>query len=153
MKKSIFPSQGMQKAIAVMALFFTLCLQTKAFATVTASGSEAAANVLTASTPETTTDSLAAGLRGCAGTAGLAAYPLGCYVYFSDISSVTSGTACVFTIDFGDGTTETGTNPWFTHSYAQSGTYTITYVIQICAENGSTCSDDVTISVYVPCFD
>lgn len=155
MKTTQSSLQAMIKTTAIMTLFFAFILQTKAFAagSNTSVPDNSAGTVKTVNASQPATDSLALQPRGCAGTAQVVPYVLGCTVYFSGISTITSGTGCQYTIDFGDGSSETSTNPWFTHNYSQSGTYTVTYVIQICAADGSTCSDDVTISVYVPCYD
>jgi PKD domain len=154
MKTTRFSPKGLIKASAIMTLFFTFFMHAPALASDNTSDAVRTGNTSQTVSPSLpAVASLSAELRGCAGTANLAAYPLGCYVYFSDISSITSGTPCLYSIDFGDGTSASGTNPWFTHDYSQGGTYTITYVVQICADNGSTCSDDVTITVYVPCYE
>jgi PKD repeat protein len=90
----------------------------------------------------------------CAGEADFTPYILGCTVHFADLSTITQGTACQYQIDYGDGNTETGTNPWFTHNYWPGGYYNITYTLTICPESGvGTCSDVEYKTIYVPCFE
>lgn len=90
---------------------------------------------------------------GCAGSADFTPYILGCTVYFADLSTITQGNACEYRIDFGDGTSETGTNPWFTHNYWDGGYYNVEYSLIICSESGvGTCADVEYKTIYVPCF-
>jgi len=46
--------------------------------------------------------------------------------------------------DFGDGTTISGTGSTVTHSYEQSGNYTLRHIVSVRDENGAVCSDTVS---------
>tara|TARA_Y100000589_G_scaffold187124_1_gene177193 strand:- start:25651 stop:29199 length:3549 start_codon:yes stop_codon:yes gene_type:complete len=63
---------------------------------------------------------------------------------FTDNSTVTSGTITNWSWDFGDGNTSTQQNP--SHLYTNYGTYNVQFTVS----TSSGCSDDTTVSIYIP---
>jgi PKD repeat protein len=66
-------------------------------------------------------------------------------IYFYDQSYFNSSSNVTYTMDFGDGTSQTSNNPWFSfsHSYASTGNYDV--VLTINSECGTQIIDTVVI--------
>jgi PKD repeat protein len=91
----------------------------------------------------------ATGLSGC--SAGFSSWQAidstgngGTIVWVTDLSYSQSGNALTYLWDFGDGTTST--NPYPTHVYASTGTYTLCVTI----DDGAGCSDTYCDDIVVP---
>jgi gliding motility-associated-like protein len=63
-------------------------------------------------------------------------------VSFNDLSTLATAPITQWTWSFGDGTQQTYTSPPFSHSYSQTGSYTVSLMIK----DNANCADTVTVS-------